>query len=1002
MRRADILPYLNLYHSHWFRKVAKFGPSKLEKVCLNETGFANEHQPDVGEFSRYLSGSEVPRISELFENPFWYNSVARRLGYPSLFEASSFADVDSIADSSTSPLISEKSASIAASTTNALDRTNLHPMERQAVDLLAAALLKPGRASFIWNAPYSAGRSFIADNLSTHPEITANYESILLVRPSIIHTHPFRREMIALMDRFNIADDPIRFPDRLHLQLQKTQTLLILLHGDALPVGNTGQMKEGLDSTVMAYRLLRATPENVQTEHGANVLCVGIPEGTSEKFSSFDKDEADTITEALTVPSGQRQRIFQEEFQRFCAFRQRETPERTGPRIKRASHHYESIEERTVWPINIRLRAFFASNLDNHAYSDPTAGFKRLAGTSTLPPDIKSFKEDIEYHIRVLRYRYTRSQLYLTALQHCSTALYWLSSDAMCLLESRKPIEAFLADPPGERPKKHDLITERPELRSSISTIEMPRANGATRYSYAVSISVKSIIQDNWRETSDQSRLARALAHYKIARRLFHLQNEKNFLQTEFPFNPHWGRSRMYFLSECIRHLIRTCEAAPEEHFYNGWDRPFDSFPDDPIELHQGCDPSQVLDYCYGHLYRVELDGNRIDQEARFLSKRHGAYALSVELLQLMSQDGRVGEPHPALHPSLRRWFIKDCGYALLNIGDLDGAQRCFASLVEGKVGKRDLLGQAADQIRLAFLKGVRFELESARKHLAEARRKVRECEETENFESHRMTTIQRNIIAEHIHLLHLEDKLEEARAEMEKLQTRLTPTAPGEVPQQVADIDLLHYQIAILRRSGNEADFDSALDLCLTAIFNALSDGRHHDAMGFKISLSQLLRKAGRARASDTALTSLHRDIILYGSSERTYLAFLLEAARVLKARDNPLRAYASYLHEAVQRAKSKGFLREAMLAEKLAVEQLHAIKTKKAAMSPEDWGRLIDNAKGRDAEYRREIEDVPRARDEFPIDPINSYASAEAVEVLEIMRSDDGLDELLRGLQS
>ena len=69
--------------------------------------------------------------------------------------------------------------------------------------------------------------------------------------------------------------------------------------------------------------------------------------------------------------------------------------------------------------------------------------------------------------------------------------------------------------------------------------------------------------------------------------------------------------------------------------------------------------------------------------DERALSKRHGAYALATELLQLMSMRGEYGVPHWALDPVHHWSFSTDSGYAALNLGDLSMAERCFARLLD-------------------------------------------------------------------------------------------------------------------------------------------------------------------------------------------------------------------------------------------------------------------------------------------------------------------------------
>jgi hypothetical protein len=102
-----------------------------------------------------------------------------------------------------------------------------------------------------------------------------------------------------------------------------------------------------------------------------------------------------------------------------------------------------------------------------------------------------------------------------------------------------------------------------------------------------------------------------------------------------------------------------------------------------------------------------------------------------------------------------------------------------------------------------------------------------------------------------------------------------------------------------------------------------------------------------GLPGAAETILDTVHDDLLRYGCSERTFLAFLNEAGRVLTDLSDPIRAYATYLRPCIVRARARGFRRDAQQAAthaKIALQQIQALFERHDGAG---WSALLEAAK-------------------------------------------------------
>ena len=204
------------------------------------------------------------------------------------------------------------------------------------------------------------------------------------------------------------------------------------------------------------------------------------------------------------------------------------------------------------------------------------------------------------------------------------------------------------------------------------STRSIPSAvdESKTVHVFEIPNLVKSVAQDQWRQHQP---FDRAIAHWRVAKYLYDNRNDKERLQEEFPYAPHWGRSRFFFLGECIRHLMRSCETQDTGQIEER--APLDDFPAQPEPGSSGAVPETELDYCYANLFQQQLNGNasfgtsgHMHTTSRVMSKRHGAGKYATELLQLMSHNGEIGAPIPHYAMSFIRHLSRNAAMPPLTL----------------------------------------------------------------------------------------------------------------------------------------------------------------------------------------------------------------------------------------------------------------------------------------------------------------------------------------------
>ena len=651
---------------------------------------------------------------------------------------------------------------------------------------------------------------------------------------------------------------------------------------------------------------------------------------------------------------------------RFCELRGVDPYKAVGSRLRRASWHYEVARGPALpsYHINVRLRAFFASNLDNPAFFDPTGGFEALAGMpeTELPIDIWLFKKATEDALRhyVTSRPGDRDIRYLRLL---STAKHWLTNGAL-----QELVRRFPPDGRGERTisavGKYEEIIARP----------VPGWVHRTNSGTFLGIAVKALLQDEWR--TGPNSCERSIAHYRVATRIWDRRDDKAFLAQEFPYRPHWGRPRIHLLAEVIRHLVRATDLRPEavgplQPRSNSHD-----FVDPPDAGIGGCDPFQVVNFAYRTIYDTELNGNRSGQTARALTRRYGAYALARELLHLLS-DARLGYGHPpaAMDREMCGAFVNDCGFTALATGELELAASCFRRLAISERASGDVNRRLDALLSLALVLTSGGRMRSAARLLGSVERALAKSPDSNRaVDRLRQRTRSRQLQLDFVQASVPGSELRSRFLEYDRLHG-------------ITEIELLRTFILVLARTepgptpgfnGRRTYHADAYSVCLSKLMSKLSDGHHHDALELKVLLAGLMRERGDGLPAEGILDQAYRDILVYGCAERTFLRFLLEAGSNLAAQGQAYRAYCVYLRRCMRRSVARSYLPEAIAAARASVASLERLEASFRDLTAEEWSSMVDAEARIDSEYAKTFSVNDGQRSEY--DPLYGFALAEA----------------------
>lgn len=895
------------------------------------------------------------------------------------------------------------------------DDFGLTEAEKQTISYLATELQDNDQPVFHWAAPFNSGASAVVWNLWSELNKTGACSVVAILRPSDFSL-PFEAELNALSGFLEARGHRVESPRLLVDAIISEKIMVVVLSPYALDATRENNTVRCLAKEFLSRRDSWTGP--------SQMLFAGESEWVAKLAVRDVELHSRKLKSRLRLSGGGRFSEFRVQWNRFSDLREQMLSEESGSRMRRAATYFRVQNTEDMWPISVKLRALFASNGRTAAYFDPTQGFKRLAGPRFEEfDDLKAYHDDVFDYVAYVRHldqvangaRGKKKHYYL--LQYISTAKHWLTEEALGVLIDKiqpdRPNPLKLATEKSRIARLRPIITEKTEVVS-----------GVRKSNFFASIAVKAVVQDEWMASDP---FARSLAHHRIANRLKDNENNKDLLDREFPYEPHWGRSRIFFLAETIRHLVRSCETYTGSSVRSEHDQRL-AFPPPPERGDNGTDPSKVINYCYEVLYQNELNGNANGVNGRALAKRYGAYQLAVELLELMSQDFEVGLPHPTLRPEKRTEFMRECGFALLDIGELEKARACFDQACQELKEEDQQLGYLNALLDLILVESSLGRLVEAEDLLAKAKAGVETLHKdllqkgVAYDEFRTVRKLYRRVLSRNAHLSFLKGNHEETLELIDQIENEerwkhakerdgysrnfLVPSFSKRLePEQT------HLLIAALHRRAAESagieaisgDFSVALDRCLKAMLFAQSEGHHHQAMGFRIALARCFRRMGRYSAAETILDAVHNDLLRYGCSERTFLTFLNEAGRVLAGCGDPIRAYATYLRPCMGRAKARGFRREAEQAAAQSIEALEAVRVlfldceAQLNKGGKTWIEHLAEAVSKHRKLISDAEDIFRGGP-FEKDPLFAYAIADAEGVIETLRTSPEIDQHLK----
>jgi tetratricopeptide (TPR) repeat protein len=916
-------------------------------------------------YSRLRRSNRSPRqLLNALANTQALKNIETALACPGLFACRNEDDIDAlmaplVGGSASQAKAGELDNSLIVPSPDRLEGTSLSVGEADLVATISAFIRKQAGYLASWGDPPAAGASFLtyvvaSRSLAQDPGVTTYLalpfsnacETYLNGSDAKLEEAPFDRALRNLARRLGLLEHS---PPRALLdRLLETNSVLFVLHADILQPFVRG-------SPSAMHRLLMEAKGRTNIRRPTKclpIVLVGTPgdEKIAGRTSRFNGPSGRTIQFGPDT-SQERSEFFERQWRHYCELRGIKPDVEAGSsRLKRVRHYYLSDAGSDAWPATLRLNAFFASNYRSLGYFDPTAGWTRMAGMPVdhLPIDVWLHLGEVVNRLRKIDENKKRTTA-LRVIRWCSTAVYWLTTEAAVELGRR-------LEPRTELPTFHDTVAREEGL---VEIVQEDSRDGDVRYIYKMDLAARAAIQSRWIRKDPRSR---ADAHHLIADRLYRSRNDKELLGLEFPIEPHWGRSRLHFLAECIRHLVRTCDQVPRPASQGICPKEgAEAFPAALTPAAKNYDPYEVINFCFGQLYWRELNGNGRSkhQTTRKLALQHGAYYLTAELLQLMSEDQHLGQPHWALNENYVGRYLREVGFAQLDLGDLRGAKATFENLIaRARTDGQDALDVIDYQLDLIVVLASMENLSGAESTLADAEGQLEALLASgRNGDDRSIQHVQTRIRARHANLAYLRNRYEEALAHCRHIEQN----SPAALVRDIA-----HTYISTLGALGDRQSLELAIKICVRQLFNNTSRGLHHEALGFRVALGHSFRKLGLLDAAEAALDGAYEDILQYGCAERTYLAMLLEAGRILCRQGRFVRAYAAYLRPCLDRAQSRGYARVAQHAHKHASECLNQLVK---MMPQEGWSRAEIEA---EFEGRGDYLQIKRSK---KIDPRFSY---------------------------
>lgn len=951
---------------NYWRSTCELNCKELQKI-LGEA-FPNLTDPQYSNL-RKQNGRTLKKLARVLETPEIIKKLEVKLRCDGLFLAQSNEEVDQLLGATISKFsnicLKPAGQALIAPSWEVAMNWQLSEKELEAAKGLGAFIKQFKTPIVQWTNSPPPGASVIAYVAAA--QIAAEHQLVYIVKPYKNAAESFLMRngedaqsivpyALALNElRLTLGlDAHCRVATLVHALIQRRCTLIVLNPETLAP--RTAQASE------MCTLLKELQKTNVRDcNFGPVVVLVGDCRERVSLLNKFVHNNSHNIMFGVD-DNRIKDEFFERQWRRYCILRGRKVDAAAGSsRLKRGRNYFNGDTEGSCWPIAVRVQAFFASNHKTYSYFDPTAGWNALSGIpiGDLPLDVLFHLEDVVRRLMSIQVNDKRNPQ-IRALQWCSTALYWLTNSAASELGSKlRPtttLDTFQS--------ACQQISDNTGRLIETQTLE----NGEVVYK--LELGLRAVVQEWWKNKRSSRGLdvnARAQVHYRIARRLFDSSNDKHRLQHEFPVVPHWGRSRLHFLSETIRHLVRACETSKPlytvDHTFAA--EGHEAFPSPPQDKNHGCDPYETINYCFGILFWQELNGQRSNTHMlnRKLALQHGAYHLTAEILQLISMDGQLGQPHQALNPVYYVRYMREVAYAQLDLGDLQSAMKTLSTLINSlETSDQDTTALIDAQLDLTVVLASMDDLGQAQLILVDAENRLFSL--CDAISQDRVNALQYRILASKSNLAYLNGNFNDALSQCISM-AKFEPAAMVR--------DAAHTYIATLGSLSDEpSNLETAHCICLGQLFSAESRGLHHEALGFRIALGHILRKQGLRHAAEVTLDGVYNDVMQYGCSERTYLAMLLEAGRVLVAQKRYERAYAAYLRLCLERAKTRGYARFARTAARFCENCLREMLSNMPTT-----GLQLEEVQNRLRAKGAYLEEVKRNKN---IDPLFSFDAPEA----------------------
>jgi tetratricopeptide (TPR) repeat protein len=861
------------------------------------------------DFNRLTSGVTPKRLVPLLSNLETQLNIERALNCPGLFGCSGEAQIESLLNaillpSATMPQAGRVSALVVVPEPVNVASLGLSAREERVIKSLLSLVTAHRCGVVCWKDAPTVGAALLAYVLAGTYLPKEGITSAYLLRPYPAYTGDLGAEPPETMDsapfekalkelRVTLGLLPHASASRILDEIRAKRAVLFILNASLMPESGSSEVTE-------LRELVKAAADQFDPNAcPVSIVLVGEPRIRLHPSKvAIAADMQQDLAFGLSTTK-ERSEFLELQWQRFCMLRGHLPSDEQGTRLKRAREYYSRNGDAAVLPATIRMLALFASNYATFSYFDPTAGWRRMVGLARerWPIDVQLHLDEV--YAQICNVPGGHAGMPMRAIQWCSTALYWLTDDAAAALcKEVRPLT---------RPESFDAAVERVPYLIDIERDEQGRRV------YKMDLALRALVQDLWAARDPHKR---ASAHFVIANRLLGLQNDKQTLGIEFPIAPHWGRSRMHFLAECVRHYIRAGDVSGKRESAVDAQRPFTEVEPEPPLSDAGCDPQQVVNYCFASIFWQELNANKRTGTVhnRKLSHQHGNYQLTAELLELLSEDGQLGRPHWGLSRHYQSRYHREVTYAHLDLGNLPAALQSVDTLIRLSSADGSVTAfNVDDHLDRAVVLTSMNALDEAEQIVETVRQCLRASAAPATAEERRTRSkIDFRLSARAAQLHYLRDD----HASALEIYDQLAARSPGSIRRDIA-----HTYIATLGAIGGETCLQRAMTLCVLNVFDNTSRGQHHSALGFRVALGHLFRKSGMNGVAEATLDQVQADILQFGCSERTYLALLLEAGRIVSLKPSGCaRAYAAYLRPCYDRSRSCGYARTARIAREAA----------------------------------------------------------------------------------